>query len=63
MHNKFARTASFTLPGDPLLLAGQTVRVAGWAAFDGKYLVSRAVHTLGTGGYTTDVELQKVLGV
>jgi len=63
MHNKFARTASFTLPGDPLLLAGQTVRVAGWAAFDGEYLVSRAVHTLGTGGYTTDVELQKVLGV
>lgn len=61
LHNKFARTARFSLPGDPGLVAGVTVTLEGWASFDGKYLVSQAVHTVNSGGYTTDIELRKVL--
>lgn len=61
MHNKFAKTAEFSLPGDVGLLAGLTVLVEGWASFDGKYMISRAVHKVNAGGYTTDVELRKVL--
>jgi len=61
MVNKFAKTAKFSLPGDAGMVAGVTVMVEGWGSFDGKYVVSRAVHTVGPGGYTTDIELRKVL--
>ncbi len=61
MHNRFAKTARFSFPGDSGLLAGLTLMVEGWASFDGKYMISRAVHTVNASGYTTDVELRKVL--
>ena len=61
LHNKFAKTARFSLPGDSGMVAGVTVMLEGWASFDGKYLVSRAVHTVNASGYTTDIELRKVL--
>ncbi len=61
LHNKFTRTMTFTLPGDPTLAAGQTVEVAGWGAWAGRYLISKAVHTVGPSGYTTKIELRKVL--
>lgn len=61
MHNKFSKTASFTFPGDPVLLAGNTVQLAGWGVFDGKYMISQAVHTVDGGGYVTKINLRRCL--
>lgn len=61
LHNKFCRTAEFTLPGNPKLAAGVTVMLSGWGGWDGKYMVKQARHTVGGGGYTTAVSLRKVL--
>lgn len=61
LHNKFSRTASFTMPGDPALCAGLTVRLEGWGGWDGKYIIRQAAHTVDSGGYTTKIELRRVL--
>lgn len=61
MHNKLAKTATFTLPGDVGLVAGVTVRLKGWGGWDGKYIVTKAVHTVGGSGYTTQITMRKVL--
>ena len=58
LHNKFSIAPSFTLPGDPVLLSGNTVQLAGWGAFDGKYSINNAVHKVDNGGYTTQVKLR-----
>ena len=60
LHNKLAKTATFTMPGDVGLVAGVTVQLKGWGGWDGKYIVTRAVHTVG-GGYTTQISIRKVL--
>lgn len=60
-HNKLAKTAAFTMPGDVGLVAGVTVLLRGWGGWDGKYIVTRAVHTVGSGGYTTQITMRKVL--
>lgn len=56
--NKYARTGSLTLPGDPALLAGLTVDCEGFGWFDGHYAISRAVHTLDQNGYRTQLTLR-----
>ena len=61
LHNKLAKTATFTLPGDVGLVAGVTVQLKGFGGWDGKYIVTRAVHTVGSGGYTTQIRIRKVL--
>jgi len=61
LHNKLAKTAAFTLPGDVGLVAGVTVLLKGWGGWDGKYIVTKAVHTVGSAGYTTQITLRKVL--
>ena len=60
LHNKFNRSASFTLPGNTALVAGVTVALEGFGGWDGKYMVKQATHTVG-GGYTTKIDLRKVL--
>lgn len=60
LHNKYAKTASFTLPGNPLICSGSTVELTGWGAWDGSYIVSRAKHSL-SNSYTTQIELRKSL--
>lgn len=60
LHNKFNRSASFTLPGNTSLVAGVTVMLEGFGGWDGKYMVKQAAHTVG-GGYTTKIDLRKVL--
>ena len=62
LHNKFSKTGKFTFPGDPALLAGNTVQLSGWGAFDGKYLIDQAEHKLDNGGHTTAVSIRRVLG-
>lgn len=61
LHNKMAKTAAFTLPGDVGLVAGVTVQLKGWGGWDGKYIVTRATHTVGGGGYTTQIKIRKAL--
>ena len=60
-HNRYATTASFTLPGAYSLVAGVTVMLERWGAWNGKYIVSQAKHTVSGGGYVVDVKLRKVL--
>lgn len=58
--NKDANKATFTMMGDIRLVAGVTVNVKGYGNFDGKYIVTQAVHSK-SNGYETKVELRKVL--
>ncbi len=60
LHNKYQKTASFTLPGNPVIGSGMTVELEGWGAWSGKYIVSQAKHSL-TNSYTTQIDLRKVL--
>ena len=61
LHNKYSRTATFTFPGDPGKMAGVTAMLEGWGAWDGKYIVKTAKHTMGSSGYTTQTVLRRVL--
>lgn len=61
LHNKYARTAVFTLPGDTRLVAGVTVMLEQWGAWDGKYIISQAKHTVNGSGYTVQIKLRRVL--
>lgn len=58
MHNKYAKTASITLLGNPKVLAGVNADLENFGAFNGKYVVKQATHTVGSSGYTTKVELR-----
>lgn len=62
LHNKYTRSATFTLPGNPNATAGVTVTLEGWGGWDGKYIIKQAVHTVDAdGGYSTQVKLRRVL--
>lgn len=49
------------MPGDVKMVAGCTVEVDGWYAYDGKYIIEAAKHTLSRSGYITDITVRKVL--
>ncbi|MBQ8208119.1 MAG: hypothetical protein IJZ89_05240 [Clostridia bacterium] len=57
--NRFENTASFTLPGDPYLLAGCVVTLKKWGAFDGDYVIYQSKHSVSRSGYTTQISLRK----
>ena len=60
--NKAEYKASFSLSGDTRLVAGVTVEVSGYGAFDGKYIIETATHSISkSGGYKTDITLRRVL--
>ena len=61
LHNKYAKTCSFTLPFDPTLAAGLTFQVEGWGAWDRKYIISEAKHSVGASGSTTQINGRAVL--
>lgn len=61
LHNKFEKTATFTFPGDPALLAGSVVELKEWGAFDGKYIIKQAKHQVSSYGYTTQISLRVAL--
>lgn len=60
--NKEAGKASMSVVGDPRIASGITIQISGWGRFDGKYLIESTTHQIGGGGYTTDMEIRKVLG-
>lgn len=59
--NKFEKTGKFTLPGNPTLVASEAIDLAGWGAFNGRYIIRRTVHDVSSGGYKTDIELRTVM--
>ncbi len=61
LHNKYEYTATFDFPGDPFLLAGCVVELKGWGAWDGRYIIKQAKHTVSNSGYTTQITLRRAL--
>ncbi|KEO84753.1 phage late control D family protein [Tumebacillus flagellatus] len=59
--NKSGTQGKFTLMGDINLLQSFTVDVVGWGDFDGRYIIDSATHKIGSGGYTVDLSIRKVL--
>lgn len=53
-------TASFSSMGNINLLAGITVELANFGKFDGKYIITKASHDVGS-SYTTSVDLRRCL--
>ena len=49
-------TGSIALMGDLRYLGGSNVEIKGFGAFDGKYLIESATHSIGS-GYTTNIKL------
>ena len=43
LHNKYEKTASFTLMGNVAIVSGVTVTLTKWGAWNGKYIVKQAV--------------------
>ena len=56
--NKREITGSITLVGDMRFLGGNNVTISGWGKFDGKYVIEKATHAIGSSGYTTTLELR-----
>ena len=54
-------SASLTMIGNFALLASNTVELSGFHKYDGKYLIKQSTHDIGTGGYTTKIELRRVI--
>ena len=51
---------SLNMVGNFALLASNTVTLAGFHVYDGKYLIMRSSHEIGS-GYTTKIELRRVI--
>ena len=52
---------SMSLPGNFDLLASNTVQVAGFHFYDGKYIIKKSSHSIGTSGYVTKIELRRCI--
>ena len=61
LHNKFEYMADFTFPGDTSLAAGCGVELEGFGAWNGKYIIKQAKHSVSRSGYTTQITLRKAL--
>lgn len=58
--NKNRFSVSLKVIGDPLCVSGNTVEIKGFGDFDGKYIISQAVHTV-SNGYTTSLKMRRCL--
>lgn len=58
--NKGEVTGSLNMLGNFVLLSGVTVDLLGFGAFDGRYLITRASHDIGS-GYTTNIDVRRCL--
>lgn len=58
--NKREYTGSLSLYGNVNIVGGACIILEGFGVFDGKYYVQSATHSIGS-GYTTDVDIRKVL--
>lgn len=56
-----ATTATFTLWGNPKLVAGMNVELDGFGKLSGRYQIARSRHELSrSSGYTTEIEVRRV---
>ena len=54
-------SGDLTIPGNPLMVAGNNFQLTGMGKFDGKYQVQESKHGLSrTSGYVTDISVKKV---
>lgn len=53
-------TGKFSLIGTPILMASSTIMLVGFGQYDGKYIITRASHSVGS-GYTTDIDIRRCL--
>lgn len=61
--NKEYGKGSLTLMGDIRMATGLTIDIKGWGKYDGKYIIESCTHAVsGSGGYTTSLQIRKVLG-
>lgn len=60
--NKEAGRARLTLVGDPRLMTGITIKIVNAGQFSGIYIIESATHQVDSGGYTSSLEIRKVLG-
>lgn len=59
--NSRRQTGTLSLPGDPLLVAGNNFDLSGLGKMDGKYHIEESRHSLTrSGGYTTEISVKKV---
>lgn len=58
--NKDEVTGSLNMLGNFVLLSGVKVDLLGFGAFDGRYLITRASHDIGS-GYTTNIDVRRCL--
>ncbi len=61
LHNKFENEATFTMPGDTDLAAGNVVMLEDFGMWDGAYIIKQAKHTISSSGYTTQITLRKAI--
>ncbi|MGV2287276.1 contractile injection system protein, VgrG/Pvc8 family [Trinickia sp. YCB016] len=54
-------TGSVTVPGDPRLVAGVTFELTGCGRLSGTFQISSARHRISRSGYTSDLEVQRVV--
>lgn len=55
--NSKETTGSMTVVGDTRLVAGEIIELIGFGKFDGTYKISKVTHIIGSGGYTSSLEL------
>lgn len=53
-------TGNFSFLGNPELLAAVNVQLEGYGTFDGKYIITKATHDIGS-GYTTNIDVRRCL--
>lgn len=58
--NRDEVTASFSMYGDFRFMAGVIVQLMNFGAFDGKYIITKATHSLGS-GYVLSLEMRRCL--
>ena len=59
--NKNEWKCNITLVGDIRFFSGINVELVGWGMFDGKYHITTARHTIGSGGYTVALNTRRCL--
>lgn len=59
--NKHQCTGSLLLVGNTELQAGLTINVSSFGKYDGKYIITKAIHTHSSSGYTTSIDIRRVL--
>lgn len=57
--NREETKINLTVVGDFLLRAGATIELIEFDIYNGKYLIQKATHSLGTNGYETAIEVTK----